>query len=171
MGRFQPFHLGHLDLVKQILDECDDVIIAITSSQFNYLEKDPFTAGERIEMIHEALKEYGLDLSRCFVIGIENQFNIATWASYLKAALPRFDRVYSGNDYVAMLLRDSNIQVMKPKFLARENYNATRIRTMIIKGQNWEECVPRTVAEVIHRISGKDRLTVISQSDTKPTEH
>ena len=51
MGRFQPFHLGHLDLVKQILDECDEVIIAITSSQFNYLEKDPFTSGERIEMI------------------------------------------------------------------------------------------------------------------------
>ncbi len=31
MGRFQPFHLGHLDLVKQILSECDKVIIAITS--------------------------------------------------------------------------------------------------------------------------------------------
>ena len=56
MGRFQPFHLGHLELVKQILDECDEVIIAVTSSQFNYLEKDPFTAGERIEMIHNSLK-------------------------------------------------------------------------------------------------------------------
>ena len=48
MGRYQPFHLGHLDLAKQILEECDEVIIAITSSQFNYLQKDPFTAGERI---------------------------------------------------------------------------------------------------------------------------
>jgi nicotinamide-nucleotide adenylyltransferase len=48
MGRFQPFHFGHLDLVRQILKECDEVIIAITSSQFNYLDKDPFTAGERI---------------------------------------------------------------------------------------------------------------------------
>ena len=47
MGRFQPFHLGHLELVKQILDQCDEVIIAITSAQFNYLER-PFTAGERI---------------------------------------------------------------------------------------------------------------------------
>ena len=26
MGRFQPFHLGHLELVKQILNECDEVI-------------------------------------------------------------------------------------------------------------------------------------------------
>ena len=64
MGRFQPFHLGHLVLVKQILSECDEVIIAITSSQFNYLEKDPFTAGERIEMIHQSLKEASVDVSR-----------------------------------------------------------------------------------------------------------
>jgi len=73
MGRFQPFHLGHLDLVKKILSECDEVVIAITSSQFNYLEKDPFTASERIEMIYQALKEDGVDLSRCFIIPIENQ--------------------------------------------------------------------------------------------------
>ena len=44
MGRFQPFHLGHLDLVKQILKESDEIIILVTSAQFNYLEKDPFTA-------------------------------------------------------------------------------------------------------------------------------
>ena len=64
MGRFQPFHNGHLNLAKQILEECDEVIIAITSSQFNYLEKDPFTSGERIEMIHNSLKESKFDLSR-----------------------------------------------------------------------------------------------------------
>jgi len=62
MGRFQPFHLGHLDLVRQILKECDEVVIAITSSQFNYLETDPFTAGERIEMIHSSISEADLDL-------------------------------------------------------------------------------------------------------------
>jgi nicotinamide-nucleotide adenylyltransferase len=83
MGRFQPFHLGHLDLVKQILSECDDVIIVITSSQFNYLAKDPFTAGERVEMIHNSINDAEIDQSRCFVIPIENQFNIATWAGYL----------------------------------------------------------------------------------------
>ena len=132
MGRFQPFHLGHLDLVKKILTEYDDVIIAITSSQFNYLEKDPFTAGERIEMIHNSLKDDGIDMSKCFIIPIENQFNIATWAAYLKSILPKFDKVYSGNEYVEMLLVDAGIQVIKPKFLDREKYNATSIRKLIV---------------------------------------
>ncbi len=171
MGRFQPFHLGHLDLVKQILSECDEVVIAITSSQFNYLEKDPFTASERIEMIYQALKEDGVDLSRCFIIPIENQFNIATWTSYLKSTLPQFDKVYSGNEYVSMLLADTGIQVIKPKFLERERYNATRIRNLMIEDQNWQSFVPPIVANVIKKINGINRLKTISKSDTKPTEY
>ena len=171
MGRFQPFHLGHLDLVKQILSECDEVVIAITSSQFNYLEKDPFTASERIEMIYQALKEDGVDLSRCFIIPIENQFNIATWTSYLKSTLPQFDKVYSGNEYVSMLLADTGIPVIKPKFLERERYNATRIRNLMIEDQNWQSFVPPIVANVIKKINGINRLKIISKSDTKPTEY
>ncbi len=171
MGRFQPFHFGHLDLVKQILEQCDEVIIAVTSSQFNYLEKDPFTAGERIEMIHNSIKESSLDLSRCFIISIENQFNIATWASYLKSALPHFDKVYSGNDYVAMLLADSGIDVVKPEFLDRAQFNATKIRSMIISDENWKDSVPNAVYDFLTKINAKNRLTVISKSDTKPTEH
>ena len=171
MGRFQPFHLGHLDLTKQILDECDEVIIAITSSQFNYLEKDPFTAGERMEMIHNSLKESSLDLNRCFVVSLENQFNISTWASYLKSALPHFEKVYSGNDYVSMLLADSDIVVVKPIFLDRTQYNSTKIRSMIISDENWKDSVPNAVYELLIKINAKNRLEVISKSDTNPTDH
>ncbi|MCV0398773.1 MAG: nicotinamide-nucleotide adenylyltransferase [Nitrosarchaeum sp.] len=171
MGRFQPFHNGHMELVKQILNECDEIIIAITSSQFNYLEKDPFTAGERIEMIHNSLRDSDVDLTRCFVIGVENQFNIATWSSYLKAALPKFDIVYSGNDYVKMLLADSGIEVVPPKFLDRTQYNATKIRKMIVSDEQWQKFVPSAVVDFIRTINGENRLKVISKSDTKPTEH
>ena len=171
MGRFQPFHLGHLDLVRQILKECDEVVIAITSSQFNYLDKDPFTAGERIEMIHNSLKESDVDLTKCIILAIENQFNIATWLSYLQSMLPHFEKVYSGNDYVKMLLADSEIKVVTPVFLDREQYNATKIRLMIISDEDWEKFVPSAVSEFIKKINGKNRLGIINKSDTKPTEH
>ena len=171
MGRFQPFHLGHLDLAKHILSECDEAVIAVSSAQFNYMEKDPFTAGERIEMIHASLKHARADMSRYFILGIENQFNIATWASYLNAALPRFERVYSGNDYVSMLLADSSIRVIRPAFLDRSRYNATHIRQAIASGGPWEELVPRPVADIIQRIGGTARIRTISKSDTRPTKH
>lgn len=171
MGRFQPFHLGHLDLVKQILTESDEVIIAITSSQFNYLEKDPFTASERIEMIHQSLQDAEVDMSKCFIIPIENQFNIVTWTAYLQSILPKFDKVYSGNEYVEMLLTDAGIRVIKPEFLDRKQYNATRIRKMIIEDKEWQKLVPKAVSSIIEKINGVNRLKIISKSDTKPTEH
>lgn len=171
MGRFQPFHLGHLDLARQILKECDEVIILVTSSQFNYLEKDPFTAGERIEMIHDSIKESDIDLTRCIVLAIENQFNIATWAAYLKSMLPHFDKVYSGNEYVKMLLADSEIEVIKPIFLERGKFNATKIRSMIISDENWQDLVPSAISKFIEKINAKNRLEIIGKSDTTPTEH
>ena len=171
MGRFQPFHLGHLELVKQILDECDEVIIALTGSQFNYIEKDPFTSGERIEMIHQTLKENNIDLGRCYIVAVENQFNVATWASYLKSSLPCFDKVYSGNDYVAMLLADSGYSVVSPKFFDREQYNATKIRQMIANDGDWEKLVPSSVSEIIKKINGVKRIKTIFESETKPQEY
>ena len=172
MGRFQPFHLGHLELAKQIKSECDEIIIAVTSAQFNYLEKDPFTAGERIEMIHNSLKDAEFEMSECFIISLENQFNVATWASYIKSALPKFDKVYSGNDYVSMLLSDSAIKVVKPTFLEIEKYNATRIRSLIISdNMEWAELLPNGTKEILMKINARKRLTVISKSDTNPTKH
>jgi len=170
-GRFQPFHLGHLDLTKQILSECDEVIIALTGSQFNYIEKDPFTAGERLEMIHDSLKEGDVDLSRCFIVPIENQFNVATWASYIKSILPQFDKVYSGNEYVAMLLADSGYDVILPKFLDREKYNGTKIRKMIVNDLDWEKYVPSAVAKIIKKLNGVNRVKTISKTETKPQEY
>ena len=172
MGRFQPFHLGHLSLAKQILAECDGLIVAVTSAQFNYIKKDPFTAGERIEMIHGSLAETDTDMSTCFVTAVENQFNIATWGGYLMSALPKFERIYSGNPYVAMLLADLGINVIAPNFLDREQYNASAIRHMIASGDdNWQNLVPNATAQQLKKIDAKHRLSIIYDSDTRPTEH
>ena len=72
-------------------------------------------------------------------------------APYLQSALPHFDKVYSGNDYVSMLLADSGITVVKPDFLDRNQYNATKIRSMIISDENWKDSVPNAVYEFLSK--------------------
>lgn len=171
MGRFQPFHLGHLHLIKQILSEYDEIIIAITSSQFNYIKKDPFTAGERIEMIRQSLLNEKIDLSKCLITSLANQPNVATWASYLKSSLPKFDAVISGNPYVEMLLADSGIKVDAPKLIDRDKLSGSKIRHMMTQDNSWEKYVPEAVSKYLTEINGVERLKVISHSDTNPTEH
>ncbi len=53
IGRFQPFHKGHLYSLKWCSDKVDELIIAVGSSDKSFELRNPFTAGERIEIIRE----------------------------------------------------------------------------------------------------------------------
>lgn len=163
--------MGHLALCRQAIAECDEVIIAVTGAQFNYLAKDPFTAGERIEMIREALRDDGANLGRFIILGIENQYNVATWPAYIRAALPHFEIIYSGNPYVETLLHSHNIESVRPVMVERKKFNATAVRRIIAEGGTWKSMVPPAVARVIESVGGVERIRTISQTDTDPTTH
>jgi nicotinamide-nucleotide adenylyltransferase len=168
-GRFQPFHNGHLALAKQILAECDELVVVIGSAQFNYIEKDPFTAGERALMIHEALKEARADLSKCYVIPVANDENNARWIAYLRSMAPPFHALYSGNDFVKHLARSQDkIAIKSPKFAKKEEYNGSNIRRLMLAGKEWRRLVPPAVAKVIDEIGGIERIKVLAGSDTSP---
>lgn len=170
LGRFQPFHKGHLALTKQILSECDELLIIIGSAQFNFIDKDPFSAGERVLMIHEALKEAGVDLSRCYIIPVANDENNARWLAYIRSMVPPFDVLYSGNDFVKYLARsqDSSIVIEDPMFAEINEYNGTNIRRLMQEGKPWEHLVPLAVAEVIQQVGGIARINMLARSDSNP---
>ncbi|HEX6562451.1 MAG TPA: nicotinamide-nucleotide adenylyltransferase [Nitrososphaera sp.] len=171
-GRFQPFHNGHLALAKQALAECDELVIVIGSAQFNFIEKDPFTAGERVLMIRAALAEAGVDLSRCYIIPVANDENNARWLAYLRSQVPPFDVVYSGNDFVGHLARsqDRSLAVRTPEFAKRKEYNGTNIRSLIIAGkkEEWKHLVPPAIAKAIEDVGGVERMKVLARSDSDP---
>ncbi len=172
LGRFQPFHNGHLALAKQILRECDELVIVIGSAQFNYIDRDPFTAGERISMIHGALSEGGVDLSRCYIVPIANDDNNARWLAYLRSMIPPFQVLYSGNDFVKHLAhsQDARIRVRRPDFLKKNLHNATKIRNLIATGKQWKHLVPPAVAKEIQRINGVERIRLLASTgaDSNP---
>ena len=170
LGRFQPFHKGHLALTKQIISECDELLIIIGSAQFNFIDKDPFSAGERVLMIHEALKEEGVDLSRCYIIPVANDENNARWLAYLRSMVPPFDVLYSGNDFVRYLTRsqDSSIVIENPVFAEINEYNGTNIRHLMQEGKPWEHLVPPAVAKVIQQVGGIVRMNMLARSDSNP---
>jgi len=63
IGRFQPFHNGHLQAVKSILREVDELVIMVASAQLSHSETNSFTAGERLT-IRLALDEAGVGPKR-----------------------------------------------------------------------------------------------------------
>ena len=121
-------------------------------------------------MIHEALKDGKIDLTKCHIVPVVNDENNAKWIGHLKSFLPPFDVVYTGNAYVTMLMKDSGIKVRDVKFYNREKYNATKIRQLMVESKNWQGLVPKSVAQIIKKIDGIKRMKVISESESKPQE-
>ncbi|HET7147783.1 MAG TPA: nicotinamide-nucleotide adenylyltransferase [Candidatus Nitrosopolaris sp.] len=157
VGRFQPFHKGHLCLVGQIFEDCDEIIIAIGSAQINYSYTDPFTAGERIMMIHAALVESKIDMTKCFIVPVVNDENNARWFGHLKSMVPHFDILYSGNEFVTNLVAH-HTEVLKPRFSRKKEYNGTNIRKLMSRSFRWKKFVPNSVAGIIEQIDGVTRI-------------
>ena len=51
LGRFQPFHLGHLNLIQTVLNDKKEPLICIGSAQYAHTKDNPFTVKERKDMI------------------------------------------------------------------------------------------------------------------------
>jgi len=167
IGRFQPFHLGHLDAVKQILQENSELIIVVGSAQYSYTLDNPFTAGERIEMIKIGLEAAGIDLRRIMIIPIPDIGEHSIWVARLKSMLPQFDVAYTNNQFVRLLLEEQNITVIEPRLLNREELNATNIRNLMISNGNWQSLLQPEVARYIENIGGDERIRRIASSDQK----
>ena len=56
IGRFQPFHIGHLKVILEASKKYKKIIIGIGSSQYCNTIDNPFTYEERKLMIDESLK-------------------------------------------------------------------------------------------------------------------
>ncbi|NVM54119.1 MAG: nicotinamide-nucleotide adenylyltransferase [Candidatus Helarchaeota archaeon] len=167
IGRFQPFHLGHLNSIEQIFKEVDELIILIGSAQYSHSLKNPFTAGERIMMVHAALTENGFDLTRCYIIPIMDTNDNRIWVAHLITTIPTFDVAYTHNPLVKRLLVESKINVKSTKLFNRETYAATEVRKRILNTGTWEELVPKSVAKIIKEISGVDRIQQINDTTLK----
>jgi len=161
VGRFQPFHYGHLASIKQALEECDELIIVIGSAQYSHTFENPFTTGERIEMIRAALLEEGIDLKKIVLVPVPDIGEHSIWVSKVKSLCPSFDVVYTNNSLVRRLFEEEGFQVKSTELYRRDLEMGTAIRERMLRREPWEELVPKSVADYIKKIRGVERLREI----------
>lgn len=166
VGRFQPPHKGHIEVVKDIMEEVEELIIVVGSAQESHTFENPFTAGERIYMLKEALKEEGLDLSRIYIIPILDIEMNHVWPRYVTMFTPKFQVVYSGNPLVRRLFKEANYEVKTHRMIDRRVYSGKYIRRLMLRGDSkWKELVPKSVARIIEELGGILRLQQVTSTD------
>ncbi len=166
VGRFQPFHKGHLHVIQDILARVEEIIVAIGSAQCSHSIDDPFTAGERIEMIRRTLASEQIDASKYLLIPVTDVNDNRLWVSHVVTLIPHFDVVFSNKPLVKILFSEAGHEVQPIRFYHRELYSATDIRQKIIDGvEEWKGLVPKEVAEFIISIKGDERLRAVAATD------
>lgn len=163
VGRFQPFHLGHLKVVQSVAREFEAVIIAIGSAQESHTLDNPFTAGERHLMIQKSLDAAGV--RNYFVIPIPDVGRNALWVSHVQALVPPFSVFVSNNALPRRLFQEAGYQVRGAPFFERDRYKATGIREGMLEGQGWQALVPKEVVEVVEEVHGVERMRDLAQKD------
>ena len=165
VGRFQPFHSGHLEAIQYVLKEVTELVVIIGSAQYSHNIKDPFTAGERLVMVRRALKEAAVDYSRLWIVPVPDVHLHMLWVSALEGYTPHFDVVYSNEPLTTRLFIEAGYQVKNIPFFQRKVYTSTLVREKMLKGESWTELVPKSVSDFINEIDGVNRLRDLARTD------
>lgn len=164
LGRFQPPHRGHLDVIEKTAKRADEVVVVIGSAQASYTLTDPFTAGERFEMLRAAFAERGLANVVLVPVADINRHN--EWVAYVEGLVPEFDEVVTSNPVTELLFKRAGYRVRREKLIERPQLEGKRIRARLAKGEKVADAVGPAVQKVLNRLRAAPRLArVVEDSE------
>ena len=156
IGRFQPFHLGHLEAIKFALSNVEYLHVGIGSSNKSHEERNPFTADERKEMILSSIDdEIKKKISLHYIPDVDDH---SQWTNLVDEIIPEYDVVFSNDDFTHELYGKRGKSIISVDLKSRSNLSGTNIRNLILTDQNWKEFVPSGTRDVLSQIDGKKRL-------------
>ena len=156
IGRFQPFHLGHLEALQFALSKVDKLWVGLGSSNKPVEKNNPFTAEQRKEMILSSIDDSMKEkISIYFIPDVDNHIR---WIEKIDTIVPKFDIIFSNDDLTKHLYSKRNIQVLSIPFLNRESLSGTNIRDLIICDQKWDHLVPNGTRNFLEKTGAKEHL-------------
>ena len=147
IGRFQPFHKGHLKAIKYLSDKYDEIIIGVGSSQYSNTVENPFSSDERMLMIRESLKQENIKNYK--IILIPDIHNPPKWVDHVLSIISDFDVVVTNNDLTKKLFLEKGFKIKKTLLYNKKEYSGRVIRKRISDNESWENFVPKPCIQII----------------------
>lgn len=146
-GRFQPFHIGHLMVVKGMVKSCPNVTVVICTG--DHRDDDLFTPLQVREMITAALLE--AEIMDATIAEVTDCSDDAEWADKVleAAGFPEDAQIWSGDEAMRELFEKNEVRTQKispvPGFVGEE------IRKMISENdKDWRSKVPAGAMDVVY---------------------
>ena len=155
-GRFQPFHRGHVAIAQAVVADGHELLVMIGSAQEVVTWENPFSAGERREMVSAGLAAASIEPRA--VVAVEDINDDGRWVAHVIAWLGPFDCVYSANTLVQRLSHEAGYPVTAVELQNRQSWEGAAIRQALAAAGEWEAALQPEVAALVHRYGGPERL-------------
>lgn len=176
IGRFEPFHDGHMTTLRQAVEVGNEVIIVIGSANAARNPKNPWTAKERQDMIVESAIAEGIDVSKLsFIHAEDRRYKETKWISFIDGTVSDIIRSKTRKNDVSVALigheKDSSSYYLRqnfPKWSFVETgpyiketggkvVSSTKIRELMFEGHlgYTESNVPRPVYDMLTKFVNK----------------
>jgi len=154
IGRFQPFHNGHLYSYNKCLEIAERVIVGVGSSNESSTESNPWSYEERVAMIRSVVGEV------VEIVPIPDNPSDSEWVRGVEEIIEErgYARsevvVVSNNEWVTELMEQEGYPTYKTGLYKREELEGVKIREMIRGGdEGWKLRVLASVARIINNQS------------------
>ncbi|MDO9028181.1 MAG: pantetheine-phosphate adenylyltransferase, partial [Candidatus Roizmanbacteria bacterium] len=148
VGRFQPFHKGHLFLIKKALEKSDKIVIGIGSSNICD-ENNPIDFETRKKIIKTVVYKEKIEEKIIKIVPLDDFFDDEKWLKNLEKQVSKFDIALGNNEWTNKILKRAGYKVLRVNYYKRSLYEGWRIRKLIKQGKSWQDRVPEYLIKII----------------------
>lgn len=172
IGRFQPFHKGHLYSLKKAMEIGERVIVGVGSSNQKGTESNPFSYEVRKKMIEKVIEKYTNEQkSSISILPIPDTPSDEEWAGQVQTLIQNLEFrnkeqvvVVGNNEWVNELMEKAGYEVLRTGLYNRDKLEGVKIRRLILRSirraqgkqaqdklarEEWRERVPEGVFDVL----------------------
>ena len=172
IGRFQPFHIGHLADIRSIIEHGEHCIIVIAAANKIGTWRNPLTGDERERILRETLAEEEklnpgtVPPDNYEIHQLADIDDDKRWAEYVVSSLPPFEKIYSGSKFVRSFFEnDDRFKTIAVKMIPDghgDRVRATNIRKKILKWEDYGEYLRPKTEEILDELAFRERLVQIT---------
>ena len=159
IGRFQPFHLGHLAALQFAIPKVDKLWLGLGSSNKPIEKNNPFSIEERKKMILSSIDDS--IQNKISIFPIPDLDNHVRWIQNIDTIVPDYEIIFSNDPMTEHLYSKRNVQVIAIPFLKRDQLSGTRLRDLIKSDQKWNDLVPEGTKLILENLDAKNRLKIL----------
>lgn len=172
IGRFQPLHMGHVDIIYKALENVEKLIVLIGSTQSSRTIQNPFTYEER-KHFFELCFESEIERGKIVIAPIRDYFyDDAVWVNQVKTKVQSLIDPRLWSDITLIGCKKPNdtstyyLDLFHPwgclEFNMEQDINATKIRKDYYHSRFWDyDVLPRPLYQELKAFKETDNFQAL----------